>query len=50
MLERVQRGLRQPGFTSVVLSQEERRIINTHRMLEHYLGIEPSEMSGGPAS
>jgi phenylpropionate dioxygenase-like ring-hydroxylating dioxygenase large terminal subunit len=49
VLERVQRGLRQPGFTSVVLSQEERRIINTHRMLEHYLGIEPSEMTGGPA-
>jgi choline monooxygenase len=49
VLERVQRGLRQPGFTSVMLSQEERRIINTHRMLEHYLGIEPSEMTGGPA-
>jgi phenylpropionate dioxygenase-like ring-hydroxylating dioxygenase large terminal subunit len=49
VLERVQRGLRQPGFTHLALSQEERRIINTHRLLEDYLGIEPSELTGGPA-
>ncbi len=45
---RVQRGLHQPGLTHLALSSEECRVINTHRNLEAYLGIEPSELSGGP--
>jgi phenylpropionate dioxygenase-like ring-hydroxylating dioxygenase large terminal subunit len=44
----VQRGLHQPGFTHLALSGEEIRVINTHRNLERYLGIVPSEMTGGP--
>lgn len=47
---RVQRGFHQPGFTHLVLSSEECRIVNTHRNLERYLGIAPSELSGGPAA
>ncbi|MFM8304564.1 MAG: aromatic ring-hydroxylating oxygenase subunit alpha [Actinomycetota bacterium] len=43
----VQRGLHQPGLTHLVLSSEEVRIANTHRNLERYLGIEPSELTGG---
>jgi phenylpropionate dioxygenase-like ring-hydroxylating dioxygenase large terminal subunit len=46
-LERAQRGLHQPGFTHLTLSQEEPRIIGLHRNLERYLGIEPSEVTGG---
>jgi hypothetical protein len=46
-LERAQRGLHQPGFTQLTLSQEEARIISLHRNLEHYLSIEPSEVTGG---
>jgi choline monooxygenase len=45
---RVQRGLHQPGMTHMALSSEECRVINTQRNLERYLGIEPSELSGGP--
>ena len=45
----VQRGMHQPGFTHLTLSSEECRVINTHRNLERYLGIAPSEMTGGPA-
>jgi choline monooxygenase len=37
----VQRGLGQPGFTHLVVSGEECRIVNTHRNLERYLGLEP---------
>jgi choline monooxygenase len=37
----VQRGLAQPGFTHLVISGEECRIVNTHRNLERYLGLEP---------
>lgn len=37
----VQRGLHQPGLTHLTLSSEEVRIINTHRNLERYLGLEP---------
>ncbi|MEI8001753.1 MAG: aromatic ring-hydroxylating dioxygenase subunit alpha [Actinomycetes bacterium] len=47
---RVQQGFHQPGFTHLALSSEECRIVNTHRNLERYLGIEPSELSGGPAA
>ncbi len=46
-LGRVQRGLHQPGFTELVLSGEECRIVNLHRNLEHFLGITPSEITGG---
>lgn len=46
-LNRVQRGLHQPGLTELVLSGEECRIVNLHRNLEAYLGIEPSEVTGG---
>jgi hypothetical protein len=46
-LLRVQRGLHQPGFTHLTLSREEMRIESLHRNLERYLGIEPSELTGG---
>jgi hypothetical protein len=46
-LQRAQRGLHQPGFTHLTLSGEECRIINLHRNLEHYLGVDPSEITGG---
>ncbi len=46
-LGRIQRGLHQPGFTELMLSGEECRIVNLHRNLEHYLGITPSEIRGG---
>ena len=42
---RSQRGLHQPGFTHLTVSPtEECRIVNLHKNLEEYLGIEPSEM------
>jgi phenylpropionate dioxygenase-like ring-hydroxylating dioxygenase large terminal subunit len=44
MLQTAQLGLQQPGLTHVTLSAEECRIVNMHRNLEHYLGIEPSEL------
>jgi choline monooxygenase len=48
VLAGLQRGLRQPGFTHVVLSNEERRVINMHRNLERYLDLPASErMTGG---
>jgi len=46
VLRTAQTGLHQPGFTHLALSSEEARLINTHRNLERYLGIFPSEMSG----
>jgi len=46
-LGRIQRGLHQPGFTHLTLSGEECRIVNLHRHLEEFLGIEPSEVTGG---
>ena len=46
LLTHAQRGLHQPGFTRLTLAQEEIRVLNTHRNLEHYLGIEPSEIEG----
>jgi len=48
VLPGLQRGLHQPGFTHVVLSNEERRVINMHRNLERYLDLpEPDRMTGG---
>jgi len=42
---RSQRGLHQPGLTHLLVSPtEECRIVNLHRNLEEYLGIEPSEL------
>jgi hypothetical protein len=46
-LGRIQRGLHQPGFTQLTLSGEECRIVNLHRHLEEFLGIEPTEVTGG---
>ncbi|BBZ14758.1 aromatic ring-hydroxylating oxygenase subunit alpha [Mycobacterium branderi] len=48
VLAGLQRGLHQPGFTHVVLSNEERRVINMHRNLERYLDLPTSDrMTGG---
>lgn len=48
VLPGLQRGLHQPGFTHLVLSNEERRVINMHRNLERYLDLPQSErMTGG---
>ena len=48
VLPGLQRGLHQPGFTHLVLSNEERRIINMHRNLERYLELSESErVTGG---
>ncbi|MCY4664974.1 MAG: hypothetical protein OXC00_09940 [Acidimicrobiaceae bacterium] len=41
VIRTMQAGLSQPGCTHLVLSAEECRIINMHRHLERYLGIEP---------
>ncbi len=43
VLAGLQRGMHQPGFTHVVLSSEERRVINMHRNLERYLDLPESE-------
>jgi len=51
VLAGLQRGLHQPGLTHLTLSNEERRVINTHRNLERYLNLPESErMTGGEAS
>lgn len=51
VLPALQRGLHQPGFTDLVLSSEERRVINMHRNLERYLDLPQSEqMTGGTTS
>jgi hypothetical protein len=48
VLPGLQRGLHQPGMTHIVLSNEERRIINMHRNLETYLDVpEQDRMTGG---
>jgi choline monooxygenase len=39
----LQRGLHQPGFTHLTLSNEERRVINMHRNLDRYLELPDSE-------
>lgn len=43
VLTGLQRGMHQPGFTHLVLSGEERRIINMHRNLERYLDLPATE-------
>ncbi|CRZ15452.1 aromatic ring-hydroxylating oxygenase subunit alpha [Mycolicibacterium neworleansense] len=43
VLTGLQRGLHQPGFTHLVLSAEERRIINMHHNLERYLDLPEPE-------
>lgn len=43
VLAGIQRGLHQPGFTHLVLSNEERRVINMHRNLERYLELPESD-------
>lgn len=48
VLSGLQRGLHQPGLTHLVLSNEERRVINMHRNLERYLRLpEPECLTGG---
>jgi choline monooxygenase len=48
VLPGIQRGLHQPGLTHIVLSNEERRIINMHRNLERYLDLPDADrMTGG---
>ena len=48
VLPGLQRGLHQPGLTHLVLSNEERRVINMHRNLERYLDLPESErITGG---
>jgi len=48
VLPGLQRGLHQPGLTHVVLSNEERRVINMHRNLERYLDLpESHRIKGG---
>jgi phenylpropionate dioxygenase-like ring-hydroxylating dioxygenase large terminal subunit len=48
VLAGLQRGLRQPGFTHLTLSNEERRVINMHRNLERYLDLpEADRMTSG---
>ena len=48
VLPQLQRGLHQPGFTHLTLSNEERRVINLHRNLERYLDIPEGErITGG---
>jgi hypothetical protein len=40
--------MHQPGFTHLVLSSEERRVVNMHRNLERYLDLpEAARMRGG---
>jgi phenylpropionate dioxygenase-like ring-hydroxylating dioxygenase large terminal subunit len=41
VLAGMQRGLEQPGLDEIVLSTEECRIVNMHRNLERFLGVEP---------
>jgi choline monooxygenase len=48
VLAGLQRGLHQPGFTHLTLSNEERRVINMHRNLERYLALpEADRMTSG---
>ena len=44
ILRTAQRGLHQPGLHHLAVGAEECRIINAHRALERFLGIEPSEL------
>jgi phenylpropionate dioxygenase-like ring-hydroxylating dioxygenase large terminal subunit len=48
VLAGLQRGLHQPGFTHLMLSNEERRVVNMHRNLERYLDLPESDrVTGG---
>ncbi len=48
VLAGVQRSMHQPGFTHIVLSGEERQVINMHRNLERYFDLpEADRMRGG---
>jgi len=48
VLPGLQRGLHQPGFTHLALSNEERRVTNMHRNLDRYLELsEPERVTGG---
>jgi hypothetical protein len=48
VLAGLQRGLHQPGLTHITLSNEERRVVNMHRNLDHYLDLPVEDrMSGG---
>jgi phenylpropionate dioxygenase-like ring-hydroxylating dioxygenase large terminal subunit len=48
VLAGLQRGLRQPGFTHLVLSNEERRVINLHRNLDRYMDLPAAQrITGG---
>ena len=47
VLAGLQRGLHQPGLTHLTLSNEERRVINTHRNLDRYLDLPESECIAG---
>ena len=49
VIRTMQNGLHQPGFTHVVLSGEECRIINMHRHLERCLGLAPGAWTPVPA-
>jgi choline monooxygenase len=51
VLPGLQRGLHQPGLTHLVLSNEERRVINMHRNLDRYLQLPESDcLTGGQPS
>jgi phenylpropionate dioxygenase-like ring-hydroxylating dioxygenase large terminal subunit len=48
VLAGLQRGMHQPSFKHLTLSNEERRVINMHRNLERYLDLPESDrMTGG---
>ena len=47
VLAGLQRGLHQPGLKHVTLSNEERRVINTHRNLDRYLKLPESDRIAG---
>jgi len=47
VIRTMQNGLNQPGLSHIVLSGEECRIINMHRHLEQYLGLEPGGWEPG---
>ena len=40
VMESVQRGMHQPGVTDLIVSDFECRLINTHRNLDRYCGVE----------
>jgi hypothetical protein len=44
VLAGLQRGLHQPGLTHLTLSNEERRVINMHRILERYLDLPEADL------